>query len=64
MPQRLIRLAELDWQLIGLNATSVGSIIASYISENSTGWAVAFLIVTVGILNLAKAYSVVKNKKK
>jgi len=60
MPQILINM---DWQIIALNTASLGSVIAATIAENSTGWAVGFLIVTVGVLNLAKAYATVKDIK-
>lgn len=60
MPQRII---EMDWQIIALNSASLGSVIAATIAENSTGWAVGFVIVTVGILNLAKSYAIVREAK-
>jgi dipeptide/tripeptide permease len=60
MPQRLINM---DWQIIALNTASLGSVIAATIAENSTGWAVGFLIVTVGILNLAKSYATIRDIK-
>ena len=61
MPDRLL---SIDWQLIALNTTSVGTIVGNAISDNINVWAVGFLIVTVGILNLAKAYSTIKQSKK
>ena len=60
MPQRIM---EMDWQIIALNSASLGSVIAATIAENSTGWAVGFVIVTVGILNLAKSYAIVREAK-
>lgn len=53
----------MDWQIMALNSASVGSLVGAAISENSTGWAIGFLIVTVGVLNLAKAYATVKESK-
>ena len=49
----------LDLQMVFLNVTSVGSIIAESMASDSNRWAIGFLIITVGILNLAKAYSTI-----
>ena len=53
-----------DIQLLILNASSVGTIVAESMNESSNKWAIGFLIATVGILNLAKAYATIKNPKK
>jgi len=50
----------LDPQMILLNVASVASIVAESMTTDSNRWAVGFLIVTIGILNLAKAYSTIK----
>ena len=50
----------LDLQMVFLNVTSVGSIVAESMASDSNRWAIGFLIITVGILNLAKAYSTIK----
>ncbi len=60
MPQRLL---EIDFQMIALNITSFGSIVA-WVTENATGFAGGFVLFSVGVLNLAKAYSTIKGKKK
>tara|TARA_R110000796_G_scaffold221120_3_gene337147 strand:+ start:805 stop:1005 length:201 start_codon:yes stop_codon:yes gene_type:complete len=60
MVQRIINM---DWQIVVLNSASVGSIVGAAMAKDSTGWAVGFLIVTVGVLNLAKAYATVKELK-
>lgn len=53
-----------DWQMAILNVTSVSSVVIEAMHESSNRYAVGFLIVTVGILNLAKAYATVKKNKK
>lgn len=64
MPYRLIKFAELDYQMIVLNATSVTTLIASYLTENLTGWGGFILILSIAALNFAKAYSTIKNGNK
>jgi hypothetical protein len=49
--------------MIALNAVSVGTLITNAIAESANKWAIAFLIFTVGVLNLAKAYSTIKGNK-
>lgn len=61
MPYRLL---QIDWQMVALNAASGSALIAESVTENATSWTVGFLIVTVGVLNLAKAYSTVREAKK
>ena len=58
------RLANIDWSMITLNALSGAAIVEESIRDNTTGWTVGFLIVTIGILNLAKAYVTVRGDKK
>lgn len=53
----------IDFQMIALNAVSVGTLITNAIAESANNWAIAFLIFTVGVLNLAKAYSTIKGNK-
>lgn len=53
----------IDFQMIALNAVSVGTLITNAIAESANKWAIAFLIFTVGVLNLAKAYSTIKGNK-
>tara|TARA_R110002110_G_scaffold13212_4_gene63428 strand:+ start:78 stop:275 length:198 start_codon:yes stop_codon:yes gene_type:complete len=60
MPNRLINT---DLQILALNITSLGSVIA-WVTENATGFGGGFVLFTVGILNLAKAYSTVKHGKR
>lgn len=55
---------DLDWQMITLNVTSVSSVVIEAMHESSNRYAVGFLIVTVGILNLAKAYATIKKNNK
>ena len=50
--------------MVTLNAASGAALIADAINDNATGWSVGFLIVTIGVLNLAKAYQTVKTTKK
>lgn len=59
-----LKIINLDWQMVTLNLASVGTVMAATIEENSTGWAVGFLIVTVGVLNLAKAYATIRESKR
>lgn len=54
MPYRFMNI---DFQMVGLNIASLGALIADVVSENATGWSVGFLIFTIGVLNLSKAYS-------
>lgn len=61
MPTRFMNL---DFQMLGLNAASVGSLVANSIAESYSGWSVGFLIFTVGVLNLAKAYATIRDRKK
>ena len=64
MPQRLIKLAEFDFQMLALNITSVTTLIASYVTENLTGFGGFILILSIAALNFAKAYSTVKHGDK
>lgn len=57
MPFRFLQ--HIDIQMVALNLTSFGSILA-WATENATGLAGGFVLITIGILNLAKAYSVYK----
>lgn len=57
------KIANIDYQMVSLNASSAGALISEVIRDNANSWAVGFLIVTIGVLNLAKAYSTIKNKK-
>lgn len=61
MPYRLLKL---DWQMLTLNAASGVALISESVLNNSASWAVGFLIVTVGVLNLAKAYATIKEAKR
>jgi hypothetical protein len=61
MPYRLLKL---DWQMLTLNAASGAALISESVLNNSASWAVGFLIVTVGVLNLAKAYATIKEAKR
>ena len=64
MPQRIVDFAHsLDINLLALNAASVASLFA-WASEHMTGIAGGFVMFSVGILNLAKAYDVYKNGSK
>ena len=60
MPHRLMNI---DLQMLGLNVASLGSIVA-WITEHATGFAGGFVLVTVGVLNLAKAYSTIKEARR
>jgi hypothetical protein len=48
-----------DWQMAILNVSSLGSVVA-WATEYASGFAGGFVLLTVGILNLAKAYSTIK----
>ncbi len=61
MPARL--LAHLDLQMLFLNVTSLGSVIA-WVTEYASGFAGGFVLFTVGVLNLAKAYATFKGYQK
>jgi len=53
----------IDLEMAILNITSFGSI-AAWVSEHGMDFVAGFVLVTVGILNLAKAYSFIKKVKK
>lgn len=57
MPQRIFE--HLDLQMVFLNVTSLGSVIA-WATEHASGIGGGFVLFTVGVLNLSKAYSTVK----
>ncbi|MBV1928301.1 MAG: hypothetical protein KUG81_02160 [Gammaproteobacteria bacterium] len=66
MPSRLLKFAELDYQMVFLNMSSVGALVASYVSESLTGWGGFVLLMSIAFLNVAKGISTLKhgNKKK
>ena len=64
MPQRLIKFADIDFQMVVLNATSVTTLVMSYVTENLTGVGGFILIMSIAALNFAKAYSTIKHGKK
>ena len=61
MPTRLLN--NLDLQMLILNVTSLGSVVA-WVTEYASGFAGGFVLFTVGVLNLAKAYATFKNPKR
>ena len=63
MPTRISQ--HLDLQIVFLNITSFSSVVA-WVTEYATGFAGGFVLFTIGVLNLAKAYKEYKsiNQKK
>ena len=61
MPASL--LAHLGLQMLFWNVTSLGSVIA-WVTEYASGFAGGFVLFTVGVLNLAKAYATFKGHQK
>lgn len=51
----------IDFKIVAFNVVSFGSII-TWFTENAT--AAGFVLITIGILNLAKVYSIIKNGDK
>lgn len=50
----------MDWQMAILNVTSFGTIYA-WVTENASGVGGFIVMVSIAVLNCAKAYSFVKN---
>lgn len=61
MPYRLINI---DMTMFLLNATSVGTLAISWLTEHMTGLGGFIVMVSVAILNIAKAISVYSKRKK
>ena len=58
------RLANIDWSFISLNILSGGALAEEFLKEHTEGWAVGLLIVSIAILNFAKAYVNVRDGNK
>jgi hypothetical protein len=63
MPHRLIKFTDVDVSMITLNATSVGSLAMSYMTDNLTGFGGFVLIISIAALNFSKAYVNFKKTK-
>lgn len=56
-------IGQVDLQMMLLNVTSLGSVLA-WVTEYASGFAGGFVLFTIGVLNLAKAYSTIREFKK
>lgn len=58
MPERLF---QMDYTMLALNATSIGALALAWLTEHMAGLGGLAVMLSVAVLNLAKAYASVKS---
>ena len=70
MPHRLLsnstvqKMFHIDYTMIVLNVTSVGTLALSWLTEHLTSVGGFLMVLSIAVLNIAKAYSIFKKAHK